>query len=76
MLDGPAWPADTSGMETKSDELLSVSQVAELLGCHHQTVRRYLRTGELPRPIRIGGRVYLARRDFDEFLDSKKRTSA
>ena len=57
-------------------QLLTVYDVAEVLGIHHATVRRHMKSGELPAPIRIGSRLYLTRQDLDNFLESKRRTSA
>ena len=35
--------------------MLSVRQVAGILGCHSATVWRHVANGTLPKPIRIGG---------------------
>jgi len=37
-------------------QLLNKKQVAELIGCHPQTVIRHASNGDFPSPIRFGGR--------------------
>ncbi len=44
------------------DELLSVEQVAELLGLHVRTVRNYVRDGRL-KAVRIGKQYRITRTD-------------
>lgn len=44
-----------------NDELASVTEAAEILGCARQTVIRLIRDGELP-ARRVGPRVWVIRR--------------
>jgi excisionase family DNA binding protein len=47
---------------------LSCSQVAELLGAHVATVRKWSRSGELPKPVRIGGAFRWRRADVEGLI--------
>ena len=49
-------------------DLLSVEQVAERLGLHVRTVRRYVREGRL-RARRIGKQYRIARTDYEAFTE-------
>ncbi len=44
------------------EDLLTLDEVAQLLGVSYWSARGFLDRGEL-RKIRIGGRVYVARKD-------------
>ena len=44
-------------------ELLTVEEVAELLQCHPDSVRRMMRQGRLP-AVKVGWRWYVRRADF------------
>lgn len=50
-----------------SDEVLTAHQVAELLGIHYQTLRKYIQRGEL-RAVKRGNRIYIRRSWVEEFL--------
>ena len=50
-------------------ELLSVDQVAELLGLQPRTIRTYVRSGRL-KATRIGKQYRIAREDLDRFTAS------
>jgi excisionase family DNA binding protein len=52
--------------DTPIRELYSVEQVAERLGLHVRTVRKYVRDGRL-RAVRIGKQYRIAREDLDAF---------
>lgn len=51
-------------MLTRLEEatMISLSDTAELLGVHETTVRRWVRDGNLPKPVRLGPRVVRFRR--------------
>lgn len=51
-----------------SDGLLSLSEVAKILGVCVRSVRRVIARGELPQPVRIGRSVRLFRRDVEVYL--------
>ena len=56
------------------DRLLTVHEVAARLGAHIETVRRWIRSGDLP-AMRPGGRrlgYRVAESDLEQFLKGKK----
>ncbi|MFN8474897.1 MAG: helix-turn-helix domain-containing protein [Anaerolineae bacterium] len=55
-----------------STEYLTPKEIAQLLKLHEETIRRYLRSGELP-AIKLGGVYRVKREDLEEFL-KKHRT--
>lgn len=50
--------------------LLNVNQVAELLGCHRNTVWNRVRTGEMPKPEKFGGKTVWRRTQIEEFVET------
>lgn len=56
-----------SGTSAASPELLTVAQMAEMLGLSMNTVRSLCRSGELP-AVHIGRRWYVPRAKLNEFL--------
>jgi excisionase family DNA binding protein len=54
--------------EKQSDPLLSLRQVAKLLGICVRSVRRAIDRGELPRPVRVGRAVRLFTSDVNTYL--------
>ena len=54
-------------------DLLSVEQVAELLGLHVRTVRNYVRDGPL-KAVRIGKQYRIARADLEAFTGGPVET--
>ena len=59
-------------MKSKSDDFLTVKQVAALLGVSERTVRRWISPAQPPRErlacYRIGRLVRIRRSDLEEFL--------
>jgi excisionase family DNA binding protein len=56
------------------EKLLSIEEVAEILGLEYKTIYRLIRGGELP-AARIGGRVYrVYRADLEAYLERQKQT--
>lgn len=49
-------------------EILTVKQVATLLGVHRQTVERRINAGDL-QAVKRGGRYYIRRRWYEDFLN-------
>lgn len=56
-----------SGASTASLDLLTVEQMADILGLAQNTVRSLCRSGELP-AVHIGRRWYVPRAKLNEFL--------
>lgn len=53
---------------TYRDQLISISQLSEENGLHENTIRGYIRNGQLP-AVMVGPRLVRVRRsDFDAFL--------
>jgi excisionase family DNA binding protein len=65
---------DRSG---RDDQLLTVADIAGHIGAHEQTVRGWIRSGEL-KASKFGTRIgYRIRRgDYDEFLRRRQLTGA
>jgi excisionase family DNA binding protein len=53
-------------MENK--EFLTVNEVAEILRCHHYTIRRLIWQKKLPY-VKVGRRVRIARKALDEWVE-------
>ncbi|MDQ4075899.1 MAG: helix-turn-helix domain-containing protein [Chloroflexota bacterium] len=57
------------------DGLLDTQEVARILGVHVQTVRRYIRSKQLP-AIRLTPRLYKVRQvDLERFLKARHTTA-
>jgi excisionase family DNA binding protein len=60
-------------MDAPGDELLTVEEVTRILKVHEETVRRWIRNGELPARL-LGsarGGYRIRRSDLDRFIDEK-----
>lgn len=58
-----------------NDELLTMDEVAEMLGAHRSSVYNWIRSGRLDPPIRIGPRkVAYKRSTIQDFIDSCEPT--
>ena len=56
-------------------QLLTVKQVASLIGVSRPTVYRWLRTLDFPRPLRVGQRASRWRRhEVERWLEDRPRT--
>ena len=56
------------------EKLLSTQEAADILGVHVQTVRQYIKRGELP-AVKISPRLYKIRpEDLERFIEEKKTT--
>lgn len=49
---------------------LNVNQVAELLGCHRNTIWNRVRIGEMPEPHEFGGKTVWRRTQIEEFVEN------
>lgn len=63
--------------KTVAPLVVTVREAAEALGCHRDTVRRLIRSGELP-AFRVGvgtkcGKVVIRRATLESFLDKRER---
>lgn len=56
------------------EQLYSAAQVAELIGKHSRTVRRYVREGKFPNASRLGNRkeYYIPGRDIIAYLSTQE----
>jgi prophage regulatory protein len=60
-------------MKTTSDSaplFLSVNQVAELLGCHRNTIWNRVRSGQMPKPEKFGGKTVWRRAEIERFVET------
>lgn len=51
--------------------LLTIKELAELLGVSIATINRWNRAGEIPAPIVIGGSIRWKRVEVEKWLDEK-----
>lgn len=49
--------------------LLNVNQVAELLGCHRNTIWNRVRSGDMPQPVKFGGKTVWRRSEIEKFAE-------
>jgi len=49
-------------------DLLSISDVAHLLGCCSRTIARYIDRGQIPTPLRVGGLIRWPRVEIENWL--------
>lgn len=56
-----------------ADELLTVKEVADRVKVHPETVRGWIRDGELE-AVDIGGEYRIYQSDLDTFLKSRKKS--
>lgn len=50
--------------------LLNVNQVAELLGCHRNTIWNRVNDGQIPKPTKFGGKTVWQRTDIEKFVET------
>lgn len=58
--------------ETMTATLLDANDLAKILGADVRTVRRWVREGEAPPPIRIGGTLRWRKADVERWLEEKR----
>lgn len=61
-------------MHTPLPTLITKAQIAEYLGVTVRSVDRYVASGELPNPIRIGGRLRWRQQSILDFLERRELT--
>ena len=54
----------------------SIKQLEEMLGVTRQTIFNWRRTGELPEPLQIGGRIYWPKEKLTEFFNQKLKNAS
>jgi len=59
-------------MDVMSDKLISVKQVAEVLGCSEREIWRMVQDGELPRAVRRGHSARWFCSDIEGYLQKLK----
>jgi excisionase family DNA binding protein len=70
--------SDSQAVTTeRADQLLTVGDICGMIGAHEQTVRGWIRTGEL-KALQFGSRIgYRIRlRDYEDFLRRRTFTGA
>jgi excisionase family DNA binding protein len=55
-------------MQTQTTPYLSLAEVAATLKVTRQTIRRYIRIGRIPRPLRPCGKLLWHRETFERWL--------
>lgn len=70
-------PVPEQGSDPRSEQLLTVADVAAHIGANEQTVRQWILQGEL-RAAKFGTRIgyRIKRADYDDFLRRRTLTSA
>lgn len=52
-------------------ELVSIKEMCQLLGVSRTTLWAYEKSGKVPEPVRIGGRVKWRRADIEEWIKGR-----
>ena len=71
-LVGPLYEEVSEPVYKRSLQLLSVSEVGELLGMGRSWVYQQIRSGEIP-SVQLGGSVKVKREDLEEYINSNRR---
>ncbi len=71
-LQGPLYEEISEPVYKRSLQLLSVSEVGELLGMGRSWVYQQIKSGELP-SVQLGGSVKVRREDLEEYIQSNRR---
>ncbi|WP_302382872.1 helix-turn-helix domain-containing protein [uncultured Adlercreutzia sp.] len=66
----------TAAMFEGYPDLLTPDDMAEIIRQSAQTVRKLMRSGEIPNAFKIGAFWYVAKADFAEFVERGKRGAA
>ncbi len=56
-----------------SEETLTIKQAARELDVDEKTIRRWIKSGQLPAEINIVGRYTISRSDLDAFVDERRK---
>lgn len=70
---GRRCPHEDATMSTHEDQpfMLTMWEVARLLGIGLRTLRRHIAAGSFPKPIRIGGSLRYSRKAILEWIDAR-----
>ncbi len=71
-LQGPLYEEVSEPMHKRSLQLLSVSEVGELLGMGRSWVYNQIRSGKIP-SVQLGGSVKVKREDLEEYIQNHRR---
>jgi excisionase family DNA binding protein len=71
-LVGPLYDEISEPVYKRSLQLLSVSEVGQLLGMGRSWVYQQIRSGEIP-SVQLGGSVKVKREDLEEYIQSNRR---
>jgi excisionase family DNA binding protein len=71
-LVGPLYEEVSEPVYKRSLQLLSVSEVGELLGMGRSWVYQQIRSGEIP-SVQLGGSVKVKREDLEEYIENHRR---
>lgn len=55
-----------------TEERMSISEVAQMLGVSRYTIWKWARAGLLPVPVRIGGRQYYLKSEMEVWVEERK----
>ncbi|WP_417004270.1 helix-turn-helix domain-containing protein [Adlercreutzia equolifaciens] len=75
IVEAPSAP-QTAVMFEGYPDLLTPDDMAEIIRQSAKTVRKLMRTGEIPNAFKIGAYWYVAKADFAEFVERGKRGAA
>jgi excisionase family DNA binding protein len=61
-------------MSLREERLLSVKDVAQLMGVDERTIRRWVTAGRLPAPLQVGPNTVRFRpEDIEQFMERQRR---
>lgn len=75
VVEAPSAPKSEEMFEGYPD-LLTPDDMAEIIRQSAKTVRKLMRSGEIPNAFKIGAFWYVAKADFAEFVERGKRGAA
>lgn len=75
IVEAPSAP-QTAAMFEGYPDLLTPDDMAEIIRQSAKTVRKLMRSGEIPNAFKIGAFWYVAKADFAEFVERGKRGAA
>lgn len=75
IVEAPSAP-HTAAMFEGYPDLLTPDDMAEITRQSAKTVRKLMRSGEIPNAFKIGAFWYVAKADFAEFVERGKRGAA